>query len=59
MQVHLGAFAVNTQHAVKGAHNGGEADHPEAEKEEEIHQTDSRNVWSSEEEKECTGELGN
>jgi len=31
-RLHLEAVAVNTQHAVKGALNGGETDHPEAEK---------------------------
>lgn len=42
----------NTQHGVKGAPNGGETDHHEAEKK-------KKSISEMAEMLECTGELGN
>ena len=63
-RLHLEAVAVNTQHVVKGALNGGETDHPEAEKKKSIREiaemlgVAKSTVWYILRKKECTGELG-
>jgi len=64
--LYLEAVAVNTQHAVKGALNGGDTDHPEAEKKKksireiaEMLGVAKSTVLYILRKKECTGELVN